>query len=411
MGSSQELEDHSAVPQLAPECALEDLTLTPAEGFVLSRVDGRTSWALLRELGGLEPGDVDRCLRRFAEAGIIVLDAKPAPARVVADALDDRLDPSLEIDLEAQRTLLAFEERLDRPYHELLGVSADADARTLRRAYFRLSREFHPDRWFRKQLGPFAQHVDRVFCKISEAYELLSDPSARAEMERTLSAAPSGSARSAAGARPSGPGGASQALRGRTTPNAFSLVARIARERRRKAQRYFTAGQEALGAERWVDAAQQLRLAIACDPANADYKLAFGDANRRANEIRAERFLKEADAQFQLGAYPEAYKRYVDALHCRPFDAEANHRAAKLAWRVEGDLRAAKEYAACACEVAPDVAAYRKTLGQVYAAAELWLNAQRELERALRLDPADDETRQELRSVKQQARRAPRGGS
>jgi tetratricopeptide (TPR) repeat protein len=160
-----------------------------------------------------------------------------------------------------------------------------------------------------------------------------------------------------------------------------------------------------------VDAAQQLRLAIACDPANADYKQSFGEANRRANEIRAERFLKEADAQFQLGSYAEAYKRYVEALHCRPFDADANHRAARLAWRVEGDLRAAKEYAARACEVAPETAAYRKTLGQVYAAAELWLNAQRELERALRLDPADDETKQELKSVKRRARSAPHGGS
>jgi curved DNA-binding protein CbpA len=419
MGSSPEPEDHSAVPQLAPDCDLGSLPLSPAEGFLLSRVDGRTSWALLRELGGLPAGEVDRCLRRFADEGIIVLDGKPAAPEAVAgagpDALEALLDAGLEIPLDQQRAILAFEQGLERAYHEILEVPANADLRTLRRAYFRLSKEFHPDRWFRKRLGPFADRVERVFCKISEAYELLSDPSARAEMERSLAEEPVATAPTPtpgpATARRAGSGAAPPRLSGRTTPHAFSLLARIGRERRRKARQYFAAGQEALAAERWVDAAQQLRLAIACDPSEAGYKQVFGEANRRANEVRADRYLKEADAQFQLGAYAEAYKRYVDALHCRPFDAEANHRAAKLAWRVEGDLRAAKEYAARACEVSPELAPYRKTLGQIYGAAELWLNAQRELEHALRLDPADDETRQELREAKRQARRSPRGGS
>jgi tetratricopeptide (TPR) repeat protein len=160
-----------------------------------------------------------------------------------------------------------------------------------------------------------------------------------------------------------------------------------------------------------VEAAQQLRLAIACEPANAEYKETFSEANRRANEIHAERYLKEADSSYQLGEFEQAYKRYVDALHCRPFDAEANHRAAKLAWRIEHDLKAAKEYAQRSCEVSPEDAAYRKTLGQVYVAAELYLNAQRELEQVLRLTPGDEEVRQELKRVKKLARRSPRGGS
>jgi curved DNA-binding protein CbpA len=413
MGPRGEPEDHSVVPQLSDDCDLGSLTLTPAEGYLLSRVDGLTPWSLLREVGGMPPDEVDVCLRRFVEQGLVTLAGdKPEghyeimrvePAAPPPPEDDDALlDPGLDLPLEAQRSLLEFERGLDRPYHEILGVAPDAELRDLRRAYFKLSKEFHPDRWFRKELGPFAERVERVFRKVAEAFELLSDPSARAEMQRALEAESAG---------PDGRSGAAPRLRGKRTRHAFSLLARIGRERRRKARQYHELGAAAVAEERWVEAARQLRLAIACDPANEDYKGAFAEANRRANEILFEKYAKEADSHFQLGEYAEAYKRYEDALCRKPFDAEANHRAARLAWKVENDLKAAKEYAARACEVEGSTAAYRKTLGQIYAAAELHKNAVRELEEAARLDPRDDETKLDLKTAKRMARRTPLGGS
>ena len=417
MGPRREPEDHSVVPQASADCDLERVTLTPAEAFLLSRVDGRTSWSLLRELGGMAAEEVDACLRRLAEEGIVILEtpkAEEPPPRAAATAHepaprpagpgrlsqrpdDPRLDPSLDIPVAAQREVLAFEAGLDRPYHEILGVAPDAGLPELRRAYFSLSKEFHPDRYFRRELGPFAERIQRVFRRIAEAFELLSDPSARKEMERSAEAAPAA-------------GPAAPRLRGRSTPHAFSLLARIGRERRRKARQYFELGQTSIAEERWVEAAQQLRLAVACDPANPDFKEPFAEATEHANRLLSDRYIKEADASYELGEYAAAYKRYVDALHRRPFQVEANHRAARLAWRIEGDLKAAKEYAARACEVEPDVAIHRKTLGQVYAAAGLYKNAQRELEQAVKLDPRDEEAKLELKTTRRMARRTPLGG-
>ncbi len=415
---SQEPEDFSVVPELAADCDVATLPLSPAEGFLLSRIDGHTPWSVLRECGVLPAEDVDRALRAWGEQGIVSLGGKPEPPPAVGASVatesgsasvsangelsvsgEALIDPGLDLDVEQQRAILAFEERLGGSYEEILGVKKDADAKTLKRAYFKLSKDFHPDRYFRKNLGAFADRLDRVFCKISEAYELLSDPSARKEMEKTLSQG-SGPAASA------GP-----RLKGKTTPHAFSLVARIQRERRKKAQQYFQAGTAAMEAEDWSDAAHQLRLAIACDPKNEDYKAPFGEANRRANDERAERYLKEANSRYDLGEYEAAYKRYVDALHCRPFDAEANARAAVLAWRIAKDLKAAKEYAQRACEVEEDNASHRKVLGQIYAAAELYLNAQSAYEQAVRLNPGDEESRLELKRMKKLARQGPRGGA
>ena len=416
MGPQREPEEYSAVPQISPECDLGSLGLTPGEGYLLSRVDGRTTWGLLREIGGLAPDEIDTAMRRFVELGVLVLEdgktepppseaeaaiVTPAAAAPTPTQVDESLfDASLDISLEAQRAMLVFECGLDRPYHEILDVALDAGLRDLRRAYFKLSKEFHPDRYFRRNLGPFAEVVQRVFRKIAEAFELLSDPSARKEMERSLQASPAAT-----------PALRGPRLRGRTTPHAFSLVARIQRERRRKARQYFEAGEGAIAEESWVEAAKHLRLAIACDPANEAFKGPFGEANQHANEILAERYTKEADSRFELGEYTEAYKRYVDALHCRPFDAATNHRAAKLAWQIENDLKSAKDYAARACEVEPTTAVYRKTLGQVYAAAGLYKNAEREFEQAVKLDPRDEEAKLELKTTRRNARSAPLGGS
>ena len=58
----------------------------------------------------------------------------------------------------------------------LLGVEPGADRRTIKRAYFKLSKEFHPDRYFRKEIGDYAERLERIFKKVLEAHEMLSDP-------------------------------------------------------------------------------------------------------------------------------------------------------------------------------------------------------------------------------------------
>ena len=62
-------------------------------------------------------------------------------------------------------------------YYELLGVARNADADTLKRAYRRLARQYHPD----VNKDPGAE--DR-FKEIGRAYEVLSDPQTRARYDQ-----------------------------------------------------------------------------------------------------------------------------------------------------------------------------------------------------------------------------------
>jgi tetratricopeptide (TPR) repeat protein len=76
-----------------------------------------------------------------------------------------------------RRKVLAMARLLDHndPW-QLLGVPQGADAKTLKRAYFKLSKEIHPDRFYGKQLGMFAERLSTVFEAISRAYERLTSP-------------------------------------------------------------------------------------------------------------------------------------------------------------------------------------------------------------------------------------------
>jgi curved DNA-binding protein CbpA len=376
----------------------------------------------LREIGGLPPGEVDRCLERWLSQGILVVNgsaaktnprpagvqaetgtpsqAAPRPPSAEASKGEEQTDPSLEIPLDAQERILEFEKRLKRPYHAVLGVPANADVKAVKRAYFELSKEYHPDRYFRRNIGPFAHRLERIFKRIVEAYELLSDPATRAEVQRAAAETPPPAAETPPPAAAPVPGKAAGEPKKKLPPiHLHAPQLRALAERKAKAKGFFESGMAAFREGRWREAAASVRLAIAFDPWNEAVKEAFAEVQHKANEERADQLLKEANANLDLRRAAEALPLFEEALHYRPHDPEVNHTTARLAWLAADDLKKAKEYAARACELRPEISAYRRTLGQIYKAAGLVANARRELEAALRIDPKDTEAKQELRSL------------
>jgi curved DNA-binding protein CbpA len=412
MRLGDQMGDEKSVMRIAAGCDPSSLALSPAEAFLLSRIDGRTSLGVLRRIGALAPGEIDRCIERWLKEGVLELmraggaerarpaDAErvrpapqPAPARAQppAPAGLPAIDPSLELEAEVQQEVLAFAARLDRPYHEILGVARDADARTIKKAYFTLSKRLHPDRYFRRRIGAFAPLVESCFKKLLEAYELLSDPQTRAEVQ-AQPAAP------AAGAEPRRSSlDARRRLRERV--GALAGAKRASEERRRKAKAFFEAGMAAFAKERWLEAAGAVRLAIAFDPENEVYREQFPNVQRKAHEERARMLVKQAESALELRDFAHASSLFEEAVHYRPADPELSIRAAKIAWQALGELRRAKDLAAHAVELAPENGSYRRLLGLVYRDAGLVANAKRELEAALRLDPRDAEAKAALRGL------------
>jgi hypothetical protein len=74
------------------------------------------------------------------------------------------LDAGPELDSEQKQVLLYFHHHLRRvTYYQLFGIEPTADASSIRSAYFLLSKAFHPDRWFRRNIGPFGARVEDIF--------------------------------------------------------------------------------------------------------------------------------------------------------------------------------------------------------------------------------------------------------
>jgi len=401
------------------------LDLDPEAGFLLSRIDGHTSWPMLRQIAGLPADRVDRYVERWMRQGILVDSdpeapkgspppASPAPTPEPAELSPEReqlLDATLQLPVELQRKVMLLEDLLRAPYHQILGVPPDADRRSLKRAYFQLAKDLHPDRYFRREIGSYAERLDRVYKRIVEAYELLSDPTARAEIERSLAAA-AGQAPPATGPSPlreTPPVAAADAMKASAPPprrrvplrprlHGFSLHNRVMRERRAKAKRFFEGGMAAFAKEQWIEAAGSVRLAVAFDPWNEAYRDRFADVQRKAHEVLAERAVREAEAALDLRDYNAALRAFEEALHHRSHDAALLQRAAHISLMTDQDLHQAKEWAQAAVEIEPENGAYHRVLGQIFKAAGLEANARRELETALRLDPGDEETKAELSS-------------
>lgn len=65
-------------------------------------------------------------------------------------------------------------------HYELLGVARDADRKTIRDAYFALSRRFHPDVFYKRELGLYKPRINEIFHAFTRAYDVLSNARQRA---------------------------------------------------------------------------------------------------------------------------------------------------------------------------------------------------------------------------------------
>jgi hypothetical protein len=71
-------------------------------------------------------------------------------------------------------------------HYEVLGVARDAEKKTIKRAYFALAAEAHPDRFFGKKIGAGRARVELVFRRITEAHDALTDPQMRRHYDARL---------------------------------------------------------------------------------------------------------------------------------------------------------------------------------------------------------------------------------
>jgi curved DNA-binding protein CbpA len=103
------------------------------------------------------------------------------------------LDLDVPLDDEQRRQAICLYEQIDdMTFYDLFGVEQDASRRDIKKAYFRLSKRYHPDKFFRKELHDFSEILERVFQEITKAYRTLSKRDKREQYDQTIASASGG---------------------------------------------------------------------------------------------------------------------------------------------------------------------------------------------------------------------------
>jgi len=113
--------------------------------------------------------------RETARAGVADRSLDPDDDESIEAELDE-LDEEQTQRWETLRTEAAAME--SRNFFEIFGLETDADAGAIRNAYFELAKLYHPDR-FNEEPIPIRREAQRIFARLSEASETLSNDASR----------------------------------------------------------------------------------------------------------------------------------------------------------------------------------------------------------------------------------------
>ena len=232
------LGDLGRVLVLSPDPLLrtQKITLTPADGFVFSRVDGSSSARDVMALVPLPAEDVERSLfsllctgivdyrqeatsasratartpaRRMPPAPLVTPPPRPAvtqPAAALKRAPQAASTPSAPAigatpgigkkeerptrvarsAQEIRSLILETYARLKRDHFEVMGLERTATGAEVREAYGDFARILHPDACRDPALEDLREKREAVFIRLSEAYEVLRDAASRADYERAF---------------------------------------------------------------------------------------------------------------------------------------------------------------------------------------------------------------------------------
>ena len=259
---------------------LNGVTLSPEEVFLLSRVQEPLELSQLSALSGMAESDGLRAVYTLALGGL--LDRNEWPLALGADVLRRTASSEKTGKTKTQtagtpagsahsrprvadekRDLEVFFARLNqaRDYFDILDVGHGATQEMIKEAYHSLARRFHPDR-FHQSDQALRVRIDSAFARIAQAYETLSDASARAAYEARLRGKT---------ARPS----ETSAAAGKASTEEVSAVSSSNRERAASA---FNRGIAALKQNEYNSAVAHFAQAAHLAPQEARYRAQYGQA-------------------------------------------------------------------------------------------------------------------------------------
>jgi hypothetical protein len=221
--------DRVLAPSADPLLRFQKITLSPSDGFVLSRVDGTLTARQITLLIPLPAEQTQKSLFGLLCTGTIEYLATPAKKARAAPVKDPLASPTPATPAPSppaaaptasrpeprpaapppppppppppappaavaakpaphrrQEIMETYEGLRVRNHFEILGIARASNEAQVKEAYFRMAKQFHPDVHHDAALADLRDKLEAVFIRLGEAYEVLRNPRSRASYEETL---------------------------------------------------------------------------------------------------------------------------------------------------------------------------------------------------------------------------------
>lgn len=384
--------------------------LTAQEGFLLSRIQGRTPVRELYQLSTFDRTVTATLIKNLADKRVIEIIeesipeetensrlSKLLPKRDYGNFIFSLIDMSEEVELpvELRKEILFLYDRLDDlTYYELFGLPDNAPPEEIRQTFLRLSKIFHPDNYFRKELGSFREKLNAIFALMMRANQVFQNPADVIEYRRVM--IEQGRIVKREEDVLETPGEREERLqveekRRRSENNPL-------RDRVNKGREFYEAGLKDEQAEQWISAANNYRLALTYDPQNELYQAKAATSKDAANRVAAQKLYQRALGLESYGqdGYIEAFEK---AAALWPQNAEYQSKMAQHYCDI-GEWNKAQPYAQRSVKAAPKSKEYLLLLGKILLKLRDKKEALRYLEAALAVDPNSTQAKALLKEAR-----------
>lgn len=157
-------------------------------------------------------------------------------------------------------------------YFEVLQIPREATPADIKKAFYRESRTYHPDRFYQLDSKALKDQVNELYKRVTEAYYVLRDDTKRKKYLADVT----GSERA-------------QKLRFTEASEAETKAA-VKKEQEEqigthpKGRQFYQLGAGDLEAGRWASAERNLKMALTYEPSNPRYKEKLAEAQRKLND-------------------------------------------------------------------------------------------------------------------------------
>ncbi len=366
------------VPEINTEMNISSLHLSPAEGFLLSQVDGVLTVADLKLISNLPEKEFSEALNKLLIEDVLNIEGKKSPVPQEKASAWKSTPETATLEDKVRNLYLDLEKLT---YYELLGLSPMATTDEIKKAFYNMTKEFHPDKFFRGDDEEIRERLQMIFARINDAYRLLMNHQKRAEYDRDLKAVE----------KPFTPEVTPPPAPPRKNPFMESVL---------KAKRLFEGAVEEIKRKNYAGARQNLRIASTIDPFNKKYSEAMSKLGKFENIEKAKTYHQAGLEHESEGRHKEAARLYREAMLLDADNSLYYTRLAKITFEQDGNPDAAKKLVQKAIELNPGDPEPYLILGKVFLEKRQANAAVAQFEKGLKIAPAHKEMARELKRAK-----------